>query len=65
MTGSQRVKVTQTQEANMTRFYRIAVLALGLTTACVPTWAETGNVTRGERMYRACLPATRSSPIAT
>jgi cytochrome c2 len=36
-------------------FYRVAVVAMGLTTLCAPTWAATGDVTRGERMYRACV----------
>ena len=36
-------------------FYRVAVVAMGLTTLCAPTWAATGDVTRGERMYCACV----------
>jgi len=46
----------------MKRFYRVAVLAMGLTTVRVPTWAETGNVTRGELMYRACVACHSLEP---
>jgi len=46
----------------MTRFYAMAFAAFGLIAFSVPAWAQIGDATRGERMYRACIAAIRSSP---
>jgi cytochrome c len=42
--------------------YRITVVAMGLTTLCASTRAETGDVARGERLYRACVACHSLEP---
>ena len=40
----------------MNPLYALGIAALSLTTAASPAAAQTGDVARGERMFRACAP---------
>jgi cytochrome c len=44
----------------MTRFYAMAFAAL--IASSVPAWAQIGDATRGERMYRACVACHSLEP---
>jgi len=46
----------------MTRFYAMAFAAFGLIAFSVPAWAQIGDATRGERMYRACVACHSLEP---
>jgi cytochrome c len=46
----------------MTRFYAMAFAAFGLIAFWVPAWAQIGDATRGERMYRACVACHSLEP---
>ena len=46
----------------MKRRYRVAVVAMSLTTLCAPDSAETGDTARGERFYRACVACHSLEP---
>src|SRR5262249_47006507 len=46
----------------MKRRYRVVAVAMSLMALSAPTWAEPGDVTRGERMYRACVACHSLEP---
>jgi cytochrome c len=46
----------------MNRLAHIAIAAIGLTTAATPTWAQTGDVARGERVFRTCVACHALEP---
>src|SRR5216683_1702572 len=46
----------------MTRFYAMAFAAFGLIAFSVPAWAQIGDATRGERVYRSCVACHSLEP---
>ena len=47
----------------MKRRYRVAAVAMSLFTAlCAPIWAQSDDVARGERVYRACVACHSLEP---
>ena len=46
----------------MKRRYRVAIVAMGLTTLSAPTLAQTGAAASGERMYGACAACHSLEP---
>src|SRR5205807_9351338 len=50
------------ERPTMNRVRHIAIAAIGITTLSAPTWAQTGDSARGERMYRACVACHSLEP---
>ena len=46
----------------MKRCYPVAAIAMSLTALCAPTWAQSSDAARGERMYRACVACHSLEP---
>ena len=46
----------------MKRRYRVATIAMSLMALSAPSSAQTGDATRGERMYRACVACHSLEP---
>ena len=46
----------------MKRRYGVAAVAMSFTVLCAPTWAQSGDVARGERAYRICIACHSLEP---
>jgi cytochrome c len=46
----------------MNPFYRTATAAIGMLALAAPAWAQTGDASRGERLFRACAPCHSLEP---
>jgi cytochrome c len=46
----------------MNHFSHLAIGAISLTACSIPTWAQTGNVARGERVFRTCVACHALEP---
>src|SRR5438874_758741 len=46
----------------MKRCYPVATIAMSLTALSAPTWAQSSDAVRGERMYRACVACHSLEP---
>src|SRR5947208_6133325 len=46
----------------MKRCYPVAAIAMSLTALCAPTWAQSSDAERGERIYRPCVACHSLEP---